>query len=240
MAIFANNISLFNHSSSFRASPCSSSSLKTHVKFFLRLQSAGTANRGLKSLPSHHSIALKASTITEAGAQTQRWNTKTTETTPIIDVHRYLNRLKGQKLEIKECGDMRFGPKGWGERFYDTKKEVFIFERWWWFCNMPTPVTAQPRPSRVREWSDTKGLVSNLVFWSFSPLHSTKTDRIKSFWILKLIREETEFLNKQHQNRPSKSNRTYSCSWIMKAMISFYVFGIFYWQNRSITLNLRA
>ena len=124
--------------------------------------------------------------------------------------------------------------KAGGKGFMIPKKEVFIFERWWWFCNMPTPVTAQPRPSRVREWSDTKGLVSNLVFWSFSPLHSTKTDRIKSFWILKLIREETEILNKHLQKRPSKSNRTYPCSWIMKAMILFYVLVTFYILTQSV------
>ena len=130
--------------------------------------------------------------------------------------------------------------KAWGKSFMMTKKEVFTLERWWWFCNMPTPFTAQPRPSRVREWLDTKGLVSTMVFWSFPPLHSTKTDRIKSFLLLKLWREETEKLNKHHQKRPSKSNRTYPCFWIMKAMILFYILVTFYWQNRSITLNLRA
>ena len=130
--------------------------------------------------------------------------------------------------------------KAWGKSCMIPKKALFILERWWWFCNIPTPFTAQPRPSRVREWSDTKGLISVLVFWSFPRLHSTKTDRIKSFLLLKLWKEETEKLNKQHQKRPTKSNRTYPCSWVMKAMILFYILVTFYWRNRSITLNLRA
>ena len=127
-----------------------------------------------------------------------------------------------------------------GKSLMMTKKEVFILERWWWFCNMPTSFTAQPRHSRVRQWSDTKGLISTMALWSFLLLHSSKTDRIKSFLLLKLWREETEKLNKHHQKRPSKSKRTYPCSWIMKAMILFYISVTFYWRNRSITLNLRA
>ena len=44
----------------------------------------------------------------------------------------------------------------------------------------------------------------------------------------------------EHQNWPSKSNRTYLYSWRMKGMILFYVLGTFYWRNWTITLNLRA
>ena len=130
--------------------------------------------------------------------------------------------------------------KGWGKSNMIPKKEIFILKRWWWFCNMPTSFTAQPRHSRVQQWSDTKGLISTMALWSFPLLHSSKTDRIKSFLLLKLWREETEKLNKQHQKRPTKSNRTYPCSWIMKEMIQFYILVTFYWRNRSITLNLRA
>ena len=43
----------------------------------------------------------------------------------------------------------------------------------------------------------------------------------------------------QHQNRPSKSNRMYLYSWVMKAIILFYVLGTFYWINWTIALNLR-
>ena len=57
---------------------------------------------------------MEATIAKEAEAQTQRLNTKTTEKTPIIDVNRYLKRLKGQKLKTKECGGMHFGPKGKG------------------------------------------------------------------------------------------------------------------------------
>ena len=116
-----------NHSLLFRFSPCSSSSLKTHVKSSCHVQSAGTANRGLKSLPSHHSIALlvKASTIIEGGVQTQRWNTKTTETTPILVVQRYLKGLKRQELDNRERGSTRFCSKGLRKKFYDTQKGSF-------------------------------------------------------------------------------------------------------------------
>ena len=110
-----------NHSLPFRRSPCASSLLKTRTKFFLRLQSAGTANRGLKSLPSHHFDRSNNST----GAQTQRWNTKMAETTPIIDVQRYLKGLNGHPFDIKERGGMRFGSKGLGKKFYDTQKGSF-------------------------------------------------------------------------------------------------------------------
>ena len=126
MAIFAYNLCLSIHSSSFRASPCSSSSLKTHVKSSCHIQSAGMANRGLKSLPSHHfDRSTSASTITEAGAQTQRWNTKTSETTSIIDVQRYLKELNGQDLNNRERGGMSLGSKSLGNKFYDNQKGTF-------------------------------------------------------------------------------------------------------------------
>jgi len=47
------------------------------------------------------------------------------ETTPIIDVQRYLKGLNGHKFDIKERGGMRFGSKGLGKKFYDTQKGSF-------------------------------------------------------------------------------------------------------------------
>ena len=58
-------------------------------------------------------------------AQTQRWNTKMAETTPIIDVQGYLKRLNGQELDNKERGGMRFRSKSLGKKFYDTQKGSF-------------------------------------------------------------------------------------------------------------------
>ena len=67
------------------------------------------------------SIVLKAA----QGAQTQRWNTKTPETTPIIDIQSYLKRLSGQEFDNEEHGGMRFGPKGLRGKFYDAQKGNF-------------------------------------------------------------------------------------------------------------------
>ena len=47
------------------------------------------------------------------------------ETTPIIDVQRYLKRLNGQEFGNRERGGMRFGSKGLGKKFYDTQKGSF-------------------------------------------------------------------------------------------------------------------
>ena len=67
------------------------------------------------------SIVLKAA----QGAQTQRWNTKTTETTPIIVVQRYSKGLNGQEFDNKERGGMRSRSKSLGKKLYDTQKGTF-------------------------------------------------------------------------------------------------------------------
>ena len=67
------------------------------------------------------SIVLKAA----QGAQTQRWNTKTSETAPIFDVQCYLKRLNGQEIDNRERGGMRFDSKGSGEKFNDDQKGSF-------------------------------------------------------------------------------------------------------------------
>ena len=103
----------------------------TRTKVLLYVQSAGTASRGLESLPSHHFDRSTACTITEAGAQTQIWNTKTTKTTPIIDVQRYLKELNGQDPNNRERGGMSLGSKSLGNKFYIlTKRALFTLERW--------------------------------------------------------------------------------------------------------------
>ena len=79
-----------------------------------------------------------------------------------------------------------------------------------------------------------------MMVWSLSRIYRTEIGRIKSFLLLKLLKSKREKFNMQHQNRPSKSNRTYLYSWIMKEVILFYVLGTFYWSNWTITLNLRA
>ena len=78
------------------------------------------------------------------------------------------------------------------------------------------------------------------MVWSLSRVYRTEIGQIKSFLLLKLLKRKREKFNMQHQNRPSKSNRTYLYSWGMKGMILFYVLGTFYWRNWTITLNLRA
>ena len=58
-------------------------------------------------------------------AKEQRWNTKTSETTPIIDIQRHLKGLNRQELDNRERGGMRFGSKSFGEKFYDSQKGTF-------------------------------------------------------------------------------------------------------------------
>ena len=55
-------------------------------------------------------------------AQTQRWNTKTSEMALILVVQRYLKRLNGQEFDNKELVGMRFGPIGLRGKFYDAQK----------------------------------------------------------------------------------------------------------------------
>jgi len=80
----------------------------------------------------------------------------------------------------------------------------------------------------------------NMLFWSLFRIYRTEIGRIKFFLLLKILKRKTEKFNMQHQNRSSRSNRTYLYSWVMVAVILFYVFGTFHWRNWTITLNLRA
>ena len=121
MAIFANNICL----EPFLVVPSQSMLfffVDTRTKVFLSPTKCWHGKSGLEIGFLHIiSIALKAC----KGVQTQRWNTKTSETTPIIDVQRYLKRLNGQKFDNRERGGMRFAPKGLRGKFYDAQKGSF-------------------------------------------------------------------------------------------------------------------
>ena len=65
---------------------------------------------------------------TIGAAQTQRWNTRLSETTSILGLWRNLKQVELNLFEDKECGVNRFGSKGFGKKLYHTQKTKIYFD----------------------------------------------------------------------------------------------------------------